>query len=342
MTRSHAPARLPTQHEETRLRNQGFRMVAGVDEVGRGPLAGPVVAAAVVLPPLHDNNHRDLPLIRDSKQLTPAQRQRAAALVESVSLGIGVGMASSQEIDRVGIVAATEQAMGLALENLPVPPDYLLIDALPLTWRGLPCTAIIHGDGLCTAISAASVVAKVYRDGLMAELDGRYPGYGFASHKGYASPTHLAALKDLGPSPIHRRSFSPLRPHEPKLPALRRALLGTSSERIAEAYLVSKGFEILDRNFRTRYGEVDLITRHDGSIVFVEVRTRRSHAAGRPEETLPPRKQQRLVATAQQYLQDRQMNQIPWRIDLVAISTTSGAPEVGHYPAVQLEEPHLF
>ena len=226
----HTKIQFPTQQAEDRLRSQGFRLVAGVDEVGRGPLAGPVVAAAVVLPPLHFCSRQDLLLIRDSKQLTPAQRQRAATLVKKVSLGIGVGVVPAEDVDRTGIVAATREAMGLALDRLPEPPDYLLIDALSLTWRGLPCTAIIHGDILCTAIAAASVVAKVHRDTLMRELDGHYPGYGFAEHKGYASKAHLAALKSLGPSPIHRHTFSPLRPHEPKVPAELRACLDVRGE----------------------------------------------------------------------------------------------------------------
>ena len=285
MAKRSTPIQLPTQQEEARLHRQGYRRVAGVDEVGRGPLAGPVVAAAVVLPPLRSRGRRDLSLIRDSKQLTPAQRQRAAALVEEIAHGIGVGAASAEEIDRLGIVAATRQAMTLALERLPQPPDYLLIDALPLAWRGLPCGAIVHGDRLCTAIAAASVMAKVHRDALMREMDERHQGYGFARHKGYASVAHLAALRALGPSPIHRRSFSPLRPRQASSPAAARARLGIRGERMAAEYLEAHGYRVVDRNFWTPYGEVDLVTRDGDSIVFVEVRTRRSHAASSPRRS---------------------------------------------------------
>ena len=206
---------LPTQYQEAQLHKQGYLRVAGLDEVGRGPLAGPVVAAAVVLPRALDTDHPDFPLIRDSKMLTPSQRQRAAALVRQVAVSIGMGAVSPEEIDRMGIVPATRKAMELALQELRQPPDYLIVDALHLQWRGLPCTALVKGDQRCTAIAAASVVAKVHRDALMVEMDARYPGYGFASHKGYPSPAHLASLRSLGPSPIHRRSFRPLRLEPP-------------------------------------------------------------------------------------------------------------------------------
>jgi ribonuclease HII len=206
---------LPTQTEERRLWERGFSHVAGIDEVGRGPLAGPVVAAAVVLPSLSDLQHRDLPLIRDSKTLSPAQRQRANLLVQEVALSWAVGEVEAQDIDRMGIATATRLAMRRALDQLPQPPDHLLVDALQLSWNNRPCLAVVHGDGLCTAIAAASVVAKVYRDAHMTTLSERYPEYGFSAHKGYASQIHLQALERFGPTPEHRRSFSPLRQRLP-------------------------------------------------------------------------------------------------------------------------------
>ena len=207
------PSRLvrPSQDEERRLHSLGFSQVAGIDEVGRGSLAGPVVAAAVVLPDLRRRRNPRLALVRDSKMLTPRQRQQAASCVREVALGVGVGAAGTDEIEGQGIVPATHLAMARALEALTKSPEHLLVDALRLTWGYVPCTPVVRGDQQCTAIAAASVVAKVYRDELMADLDAEHPGYGFARHKGYGTRVHLEALARLGPTPVHRRNFLPLR-----------------------------------------------------------------------------------------------------------------------------------
>ena len=203
---------MPTRPDwaaERLLWKLGYLRVAGVDEVGRGPLAGPVVAAAVVFPPSFRT--RKLPGLRDSKQLTAAARERLAPQVRRFAAGVGIGSASHAEIDALGIVGATVAAMTRAIRELPQSADHLLVDALRLECDGLPCRAIIHGDALCSSIAAASIVAKVARDSLMKELDALHPGYGFARHKGYPTAEHLAALERLGPTPLHRRSFAPVR-----------------------------------------------------------------------------------------------------------------------------------
>ena len=199
----------PDWSAERLLWKQSYLRVAGVDEVGRGPLAGPVVAAAVVFP--QSFSARKLPGLRDSKQLTAAARERLAPQIRRLAESVGLGNASPTEIDALGIVGATVTAMSRAVRDLPSGTDHLLVDALALECNGLPCRAIVHGDALCCSIAAASIVAKVARDALMEELDAQYPDYGLARHKGYPTPEHLTALERLGPTPLHRRSFAPVR-----------------------------------------------------------------------------------------------------------------------------------
>ena len=199
----------PNWSAERLLWKQGYLRVAGVDEVGRGPLAGPVVAAAVVFP--RSFRASRLPGLRDSKQLTAAARERLAPAIRRLAAGVGVGSASPAEIDALGIVGATMAAMSRAVRELATDVDHLLVDAVALECDGLPCRAIIHGDALCCSIAAASIVAKVARDALMDEMDALHPGYGFSRHKGYGTAEHLSALERLGPTPLHRRSFAPVR-----------------------------------------------------------------------------------------------------------------------------------
>ena len=199
----------PTFDAEGALQRQGYRLIAGVDEVGRGPLAGPVMAAAVILP--LDRELSWLSLVRDSKELTPQRREPLARSIESDALAVGIGRASAEVIDTDGIVAATHEAMRLAIERLSCRPDFVLIDGMSLPQLDCPAKAIVDGDSLCLSIAAASIVAKVARDRLMVEMDRLYPGYGFARHKGYGTPEHLQSLERYGVCPIHRKSFYPVR-----------------------------------------------------------------------------------------------------------------------------------
>ena len=189
---------------EKAARAKGATCIAGVDEVGRGALFGPVVAAAVVLPP--DTRIRGL---RDSKQLVRDDRERLAKVVERKAMAIAIEEIDSETIDRVNIYQASRLAMSAAVKKLTVSPDHLLIDALRLD---LECaqTSIIYGDSLSISIAAASVIAKVYRDQRMREFHDIYPQYGLASHKGYSTPEHLAALEKHGPCPLHRKTFRPI------------------------------------------------------------------------------------------------------------------------------------
>ena len=184
---------------------------AGVDEAGRGPLAGPVVAAAVVL-----DARRPIQGLADSKMLSPARRERLHATILQQSLGVSVGLASVEEIDRLNILQATLLAMQRAVAGLPVPPALVLVDGNRLPALTVPARAVVGGDAIVPEISAASIIAKVERDRLCAELHARHPGYGFDVHKGYPTAAHLEALARLGPCPAHRRSFGPVRARLPR------------------------------------------------------------------------------------------------------------------------------
>lgn len=205
-----APPVAPSLLYEGRLWSQGYRRIAGLDEAGRGAWAGPVVAAAVILPASQPDLIERLAGVRDSKQLSPARRETLIEAIQAQALAWGVGQVAPAEIDALGIVPATRQAMHQALASLSPAADYALIDYLPLPDLDLPQFSLPKGDARVLSIAAASIVAKVLRDRLMIQLDDRYPGYGFARHKGYGTPQHRAALQALGPCAIHRLSFAPL------------------------------------------------------------------------------------------------------------------------------------
>jgi ribonuclease HII len=204
---------------EQALRYQGARAIAGVDEVGRGALFGPVVAAAVILP--EDTRALAEAGLKDSKQMPREERERLAAMVRGMALAVAVADVDAETIDRVNIYQATRMAMLLAVSDLAIAPDHLLIDAMRIDH---PCaqTRLIYGDSLSISIAAASVIAKVHRDAMMCEMDAIYPAYGLASHKGYGTPFHRRALAEHGPTPLHRMSFAPVAAMvetvEPELP----------------------------------------------------------------------------------------------------------------------------
>jgi ribonuclease HII len=204
---------IPSLKFEREAWKAGAYWVAGVDEVGVGPLAGPVVAAAVVLPP--DSRLRE---IDDSKKLTATQREEVAIVIRQTALGIGVGIVEVDEIDRINIYRASLEAMRRAVMALPTVPDHVVVDARSIPGIAVPQTAVIKGDSRCYSVAAASIVAKVTRDAMMRDIDAIFPQYGFCAHMGYATQQHLDAIQRHGPSPIHRRSFAPVR--ELRLPGL--------------------------------------------------------------------------------------------------------------------------
>lgn len=197
----------PPLNYEKGLWALGYKYIGGIDEAGRGAWAGPVAAAVVVLP-ADAGVRQSLSGVRDSKCMTPRQRERAVPVIQAESLAWGIGFSSSLEIDEMGILPATRQAIMRALEMLPFSPEYLLLDYIH--WPGLanPHLALPKGESQSLSIAAASVLAKTARDSVMCELELQHPGYGFARHKGYGTAQHRAALGQLGLSPLHRRSFS--------------------------------------------------------------------------------------------------------------------------------------
>lgn len=202
---------MPDWSRERQLYRQGVSPVAGVDEAGRGPLAGPVVAAAVILPPDLTGDEPWLSYLDDSKRLSPKQRELAFPIIEQRALALAVAQESPAEIDRIGIGRAVLQAMLRAVDSLTVAPQHLLFDYIPIKECAYPFDTLVKGDRRSYSIAAASIVAKVTRDRIMAQAETCYPGYAFARHKGYATAQHRAKLQELGPCPLHRRSFAPMR-----------------------------------------------------------------------------------------------------------------------------------
>jgi ribonuclease HII len=214
MTRKTEPVILPERPNlafEISLWEKGYQLIAGIDEAGRGAWAGPVSAAAVIFPPSPDIANT-LAGVNDSKKLTPSQRNYFSEIIKGQCVTYGVGMASAAEIDQIGILPATKLAVRRALEHCLPQPDYLLLDFLTLPDVTLPQLPLVKGDARSLSIASASILAKTSRDQYMQELDALYPGFGFATHKGYGTSHHQRQLHALGPSPIHRMTFKPLQP----------------------------------------------------------------------------------------------------------------------------------
>ena len=325
---------------ESECRRSGFRVIAGIDEAGRGALAGPVVAAAVVLP--HDLPEEKAALIDDSKKLTAHQREAAFGEIRTAANSFGVGIVPAERIDELGIVPATKLAMRDAIRGVRWRVDFLLIDAVTNIGTATPSKSIIRGDSKSLSIAAASILAKVTRDRIMAdEFEAQYPGYGFAHHKGYGTTTHMEALEKLGASPVHRRTFKPVAKvvadrswtalgttfssniaerGEMNLPDG----LGSNAEEAAVDHLRELGYRIIDRNYKTRYGEVDIIAQIGSEWVFIEVKARNSKEFGIPAESLTPAKLHRIENAALGYLASEVGSKVvDWRIDFVGVARSS-------------------
>jgi ribonuclease HII len=313
---------------EDRFRAEGAVRLAGVDEVGRGCLAGPVIAAAVILPP----DPQGLEDLDDSKVLDADTRVRLREQIVGMAVDWAVASVDAQVIDQVNILEASMEAMRLALAALRPPPDHVLVDGNRAPGSGLRETTLIGGDGRSLSIAAASVVAKVHRDALMVTFDAQFPGYGFASHKGYASAEHRGALQRLGPCVLHRRSFRPVAQQDAPVADTDAGVPGTGplGEAAAAEYLQQAGYEILVRGFHAPRGEIDLVARCGSCLVFVEVKTSGARLR-QPEERVTAIKKRRLAHAARYYIERCvRQQEAEFRFDVVAVNLSQGTPLIEH------------
>ena len=312
----------------------GSGLICGIDEAGRGPLAGPVAAAAVILP-----EDLILPYLNDSKKVTEKRREALFLKIKEKALAWSVIMVPPERIDEINILQATYEAMRQAVSSLQVRPGVLVNDAVTIPGIDILQVPVIKGDAKCISVAAASILAKVTRDSYMKEMDALYPQYGFAGHKGYGTRAHCQAILDYGPSPIHRRSFlgkilagkedAVNQPGEPgdkpdflfsgRVPSGRET--GQRGEETAVRFLSDRGVRILERNFRDRDGEIDIIGEEDGTLVFFEVKYRSSARWGDPAEAVTPEKQRTISRTARYYLyKTGRGTEIPMRFDVVCVT----------------------
>ncbi len=302
---------------ENKLYAQGKNLIAGLDEAGRGPLAGPVVAGAVILPKCC--NIRGL---NDSKKLSPKKRDSLFNQIHDASLSVGIGIADTEEVDKINILAATHRAMNRAIDNLNISPECILVDGLRVSSLKKPQIAIVKGDSKSASIAAASILAKVTRDRIMIDYAKQYPLYGFEKHKGYATQFHLEAIARFGISPIHRRSFSPVLEKENK--QMGKISLGEYGEDFTCRFLRTKRYKIIERNHRSLFGEIDIIAKDKDTLVFIEVKTRSSDRFGSPrfgppESSVTRAKQNRIRRIAEAYIKTSKYQNLCFRFDVVSI-----------------------
>jgi ribonuclease HII len=303
------------------------KLTAGVDEAGRGPLAGPVSAAAVILPEEHTIDG-----LRDSKKLTEKRREALYEEIHKEAVSIGVGIIHEDEIDRTNILAATHKAMRIAIGQLYPQPELALIDGYALPDQIVPNRGIIGGDDEVPSISAASIVAKVTRDRIMRNYALAYPEYGFDRNKGYGTREHINALQNHMACPIHRKSFNPVQNHLPTLTHLKdHRLVGKWGEKLAARYFVHNSYHIKEMNYSAPlYGEIDLIIRNGNEIIFVEVKTATQTKLGQPEDQIDDSKMEKLENAFEIYAA-AQEEEWDYRFDIVSIILGKKGPMIKHF-----------
>ncbi|MBO8131908.1 MAG: ribonuclease HII [Candidatus Marinimicrobia bacterium] len=313
---------------EKNLWQKGYKHIAGVDEAGRGPLAGPVVAAAVVFD--HDEYIEG---VNDSKKLNPKRREELFEEITTKALTYGIGVVDNNEIDRINILQATHKAMRKALGSLKLKIDYIIVDGYGLPEKIYPQKAIHGGDKLSFTIASASILAKVFRDRLMREYDKIFPEYGFGKHMGYGTKEHIEAIKKHNPSPIHRKSFSRVKEYLNNIYKNNKTI-GKYGEQLAVKYLFDKGFNIIKRNYRVgTLGEIDIIAQKDECIYFVEVKTQLSDRFGPAEFRVDEIKQSQIAKIAEQFLfEQRYKTNLDVKFSVIAIDLKNKIEKIRFYP----------
>lgn len=276
-------------------------MILGIDEVGRGPWAGPLVIGAVVLGDVLIEG------LTDSKKLSKKRREALDVVIREKAAGFGLGWVHAEEIDVVGLSEALKRATIRAVEQIKVPYHEIIIDGtinfLKETSKGKYVTTLAKGDLLIPAISAASIIAKVARDTYMAEQDSLYSGYNFAKHVGYGTALHKAAIEKYGVTPLHRRSFAPIA----KITGISTKSIGDEAEQLVASFLETKGHKILARNWKTKFCEIDIISKKNDRLYFTEVKYRTSDRQGGGLTAITPKKHQQMAFAAQLFVSAREL-----------------------------------
>ena len=310
---------------EKKYWSRGIEYVAGIDEAGRGPLAGPVVASAVILP--HNVN---LPEVTDSKKLSEKKRERLFDDIMDVSVAVGIGIVHEREIDKINILQSTYKAMQIAVGQLAVKPEILLVDGRPADIKHFEQESIIKGDSKSLSIAAASIIAKVTRDCMMINYDRVFPEYGFSGHKGYGSQKHIETIKTHFATPIHRQSFKPISDHLPTLKYFKeKRLVGTLGEQLVACQFIKDGYEIIEMNYNVpKIGEVDIISDDSGILVFTEVKTQtKGHGWNEPHTQIDGHKRDRIMNAARHYMDENELD-VEIRFDVAEVILGDGKPKI--------------
>ena len=310
-----------------------MRIIAGVDEVGRGPLAGPVVAAAVILP----KNHT-IEGLRDSKKISKKRRESLFPLIYEQAIDIGTGEVDVKTIDKINIREATFKAMKMALDDLSTVPDRALIDGHPLNDQSIPNEGIIGGDDKVDSIKAASIIAKVTRDRIMKEYSIIFPEYGFENHSGYGTKFHIEALEKYRATPIHRRSFKPVKNLMPTFKWLvDHDRISWMGKKLAALHLKKSGMSVMDLDWEgISNNSIDIVAKDNDHLIFVDVNTYYKNQDDLKKDNEVDRLKKTMLPAMNLYLSDK-LAVSNFRIDSISVILSSNNPEILHNKDIKID-----